>query len=116
MKPIQRVVVVGMPEAAEFELCRTESLPVTNTIRVLPAESYAPADQPQNAATMAIVAPEGAAIRFEVDGTDPTRTTGTVVSRSGVAVLFGIDAITDFKTCRVGDDNATLVVSYFRRR
>jgi len=63
----------------------------------------------------AFITVEGAAIRFWVDGTDPTATVGHPAENGGTIELFG-DELVKFRAIRRDGVNATLSISLGRSR
>lgn len=82
-----------------------ESLPVSTTAISLTAANYA-------AHRIAVITVENAAIRFRIDGTDPTSSEGHEVEDGGRITLFSADDIFNFRVIRRDASDAILRVSY----
>ena len=71
---------------------------------------------PANAqrAERAFITVEGAAIRFRIDGTDPTSSEGHLVLANSSFVLSGQNALANFRAIRDGGTDGTAKVTYSR--
>ena len=65
-------------------------------------------------AERAFITVEGAAIRFRMDGTDPTSSEGHLLLANSSCVLSGQNALAKFKAIRDGGTDGTLKVTYSR--
>lgn len=85
-----------------------EPLTISSTAVPLTAAEYLGYNQ-------ALVTVETDAVRYRIDGTDPTATEGHLAIVGSVIVLESLDEITNFNAIRVTTD-ATIRVSYSASR
>ena len=87
-----------------------EALSVAGSSTALTAATYAPAATPP--AKMAIARLETAQIRYRLDGTAPTATTGTPMDPGDEIIIYGVPDIASFRAIRTGGVSGTLDVHY----
>lgn len=92
------------------EVIGFEEIAVDDTVKVLTASIYAPAQGRQ--ASRAVITAEGGNIRYRVDGGNPTSASGHLVSEGDIFALESIYEIKNFKATRTGSVSGKLVVSY----
>ncbi len=89
-----------------------EQITVSSTAVGLTTSKIEPANGPRAAKVLIYVS--GAQIRFRVDGTDPTSTSGMVIDAGSYFEVIGYHDISNFKAIRTGSTDATLDVIYFK--
>jgi hypothetical protein len=90
-----------------------ETITVSTAVKSLTAATYA-ASGGWGSARKALVQVLGASIRFYLDGTDPTSSTGFAESAGSSFELDGEAEILGFRAIRAGGANATIIVRYLR--
>ena len=93
---------------AEY-LTKYESVPATASARSLLAAIY------DNAFAADVTVVEGGAVRFRIDGTAVTATTGVVLNPGATLGIKNATDIANFSVIRDKDTDATLRVEYYRR-
>lgn len=89
-----------------------ESITVSSTAQKFTKATYDTDEDPQRA-RKALVTVETAAIRYRVDGTDPTSSEGHKLGVGDVLTILGYGNIKRFRAIRVSSD-ATIKVTYER--
>ena len=89
-----------------------ESITVSTTAVGFTAAQLNPANAQR--AERAFITVEGAAIRFRIDGTDPTSSEGHLVLANSSFVLSGHNALANFRAIRDGGTDGTAKVTYSR--
>ncbi|MFA5143991.1 MAG: hypothetical protein WC522_07510 [Candidatus Omnitrophota bacterium] len=92
------------------EVIGFEEVTVDDTVKVLTASIYAPAQGRQ--ASRAMITVEGGNIRYRVDGGNPTSASGHLATEGDIFALESIYEIKNFKATRVSTASGKLVVSY----
>ena len=91
-----------------------ETITVSNVVKSLTAATYA-ASGGWGSATKALVQVFNASIRFYLDGTDPSSTTGFGESAGSSFELDGEAEIIGFRAIRASSSDAKIVVRYLRK-
>jgi hypothetical protein len=87
-----------------------ETLVVSSTALPLTASAY---DRDGLSADQATITCETDAVRYWADGSIPTASVGHVLAAAGALLLYGQQAIQNFRVIRVTND-ATLSITYSR--
>jgi len=88
-----------------------ESITVSGTVVTLAASKLSPSATPPPVS--ALLSLETAAIRYRLDGVDPTASEGHLLASNDVLLLESITALRQFKAIKDGVNDGTLKVSYF---
>ena len=87
-----------------------EEITVDDTVKVLTASIYAPAQGRQ--ASRAMITAEGGNIRYRIDGGNPTSSSGHLATEGEIFALESIYEIKNFKATRAGSASGKIVVTY----
>lgn len=90
-----------------------ESITVSASVVTLTASKLSPTDGTPPAAS-ALLSLETAAIRYRLDGVDPTSSEGHLLASGDVLLLENITALRQFKAIKDTGVDGVLSVSYFR--
>ena len=99
-----------MPDVSALTAYDTEAVTVTDTAGGLTKSKYLTAP-PGVAAVLTV---ETAPLRYLVDGTTPTASTGHVANPTSAILLRNPSELDNFSAIRTGSTSATLRVTYYR--
>lgn len=87
-----------------------EEIVVEDVVKALTSAVYNPVGG--QSASFAMVCAEGGAMRYFVNGQNPSASSGVLLEEGDIVELPSIYHIKDFKVIKAGDDAGKLVVTY----
>ena len=88
-----------------------ETVTVANAAKALTTTTWRTSGA-SDAAKKAFISAEGGSMRYRYDGSDPTTTSGHLLSHGDILEVEGEPNMLNFRAIRVGDRSGTLTVTY----